>query len=417
MTPPSGDFVDTASATNLRLRIFLQRLYDACWLAEFGWVKTAKDGKPLARAIIDATVGDPSRLVFEGQPEIVPPLVQAARMADFFDGGPVDTRALPPLSDAQQVRLDALREAARQRWEGSHPGRPSKPRVARPTPTPRRLDRDDDDLVPVRAALRADAAGVAEALLGPPNKTRSNKKELRWGTLGGRSVGIAGPKRGRWSDYEAGKSGDMLSLIRHVKGCDFPAAVAWARNHTGIAEPPHRERTRTGAPASHQPAPDPLASLRGRAGADRRARPRRQPRCEQPLQVLIMTDVPLPIPVDEEVYADDLRPSPADLMLGETGVALENPADAAAVHPGLWLTSSAAKGVIRRNRRPWPMPWRRPVVCCRWWRRGCTPTMATCSAPSGRRSGCWPSSPPVSCRPAGDWRVTRSSGSSSRPAH
>jgi putative DNA primase/helicase len=238
---------------------FLRRLYDACWLAGFGWFKTAKDGRPLERSIVDNTVGDPSGLVFEGQPKVILPLVQATRRAEFFDGGPVDTSVLADLSDAQQVRLDALREAARQRWEGAHPSRPSKPRVARPTPTPRRLGRDDDDLEPVRAALRADAAGVAEALLGPPNKTRSNKKELRWGTKGGRSVGIAGPKRGRWSDYEAGKSGDILSLIRHVKGGRFGEAVRWARNYTGIAEP-RRERTRTGAPASRHPAPGATAA-------------------------------------------------------------------------------------------------------------------------------------------------------------
>ena len=42
----------------------------------------------------------------------------------------------------------------------------------------------DNNLDELRAALRADAAGVAVALLGEPNKAASTKRTLRWGVKG-----------------------------------------------------------------------------------------------------------------------------------------------------------------------------------------------------------------------------------------
>ncbi len=55
-----------------------------------------------------------------------------------------------------------------------------------------------------------------------------------------------------------------------------------------------------------------------------------------PLDVLVLTDRPLPLPVDETVTWEELMPSPADLMLSQGGVALEDSADAARCYPGLW---------------------------------------------------------------------------------
>lgn len=91
----------------------------------------------------------------------------------------------------------------------------------------------DDDLGDLRAALRADAPAVAEALLGPPNKALSSRSEWRWGSKGSLALELQGPKRGQWFDHEAGEGGGLLDLIQREKRCNFVDALAWARNWTG----------------------------------------------------------------------------------------------------------------------------------------------------------------------------------------
>lgn len=91
----------------------------------------------------------------------------------------------------------------------------------------------DDRLQELRDALRADAAEVAEALLGLPNKAASTRRTLRWGSKGSLAVEVSGPRRGLWFSHESDEGGDLLGLIRHAHGCDFAAAVKWARDWTG----------------------------------------------------------------------------------------------------------------------------------------------------------------------------------------
>lgn len=95
------------------------------------------------------------------------------------------------------------------------------------------MSAEADDLQPLRDALRADAAEVAEALLGMPNKAASSRRTLRWGSKGSLAVEVSGPRKGLWFSHESDEGGDLLALIRHAHGCDFPAAVEWARNWTG----------------------------------------------------------------------------------------------------------------------------------------------------------------------------------------
>ena len=95
------------------------------------------------------------------------------------------------------------------------------------------MSAEADDLQPLRDALRADAAEVAEALLGSPNKAASSRRTLRWGSKGSLAVEVSGPRKGLWFSHESDEGGDLLALIRHAHGCDFPAAVEWARNWTG----------------------------------------------------------------------------------------------------------------------------------------------------------------------------------------
>jgi hypothetical protein len=58
-----------------------------------------------------------------------------------------------------------------------------------------------------------------------------------------------------------------------------------------------------------------------------------------PIDVLVLTDVPLPLPVDETLLAADLTPTPNELMLG---------ADAAAAYPGLFSSADAARKALGR---------------------------------------------------------------------
>ena len=117
---------------------------------------------------------------------------------------------------------------------------------------------DGDSLDELRAALRADADSVAEALLGAPNKALSTKNTLRWGAKGSLKLELRGAKRGIWHSKESDEGGDLLALIRQQHGCGFADAVAWARNQTGL-------------PAA-RPDNDEDRARRAQQDADRRAR-------------------------------------------------------------------------------------------------------------------------------------------------
>ena len=69
-----------------------------------------------------------------------------------------------------------------------------------------------------------------------------------------------------------------------------------------------------------------------------------------PVDVLVLTDVPLPLPITTTLQAADLAPSPADLMLAAGGVVFENPTDAACAYPHLWQNRDAAKKAFQRAR-------------------------------------------------------------------
>jgi putative DNA primase/helicase len=68
-----------------------------------------------------------------------------------------------------------------------------------------------------------------------------------------------------------------------------------------------------------------------------------------PVEIFILTNVPLPIRVDQLITLDDIRPKPADLMLAAGGIAFENSADAAAAYPELWDSEEAAKKALQRE--------------------------------------------------------------------
>jgi hypothetical protein len=97
---------------------FLKALHDRCWLAGFGWMVVGRAGQLLERSIIDRMVGAAERLVFEGPPDVLPPLRQdaAARKPTVVAGDVVDSlAACPPLSIVKQSRLAELKARERER--------------------------------------------------------------------------------------------------------------------------------------------------------------------------------------------------------------------------------------------------------------------------------------------------------------
>jgi hypothetical protein len=96
----------------------LKALHDRLWLAGYGYFVVGAAGQLLDRSIIDAAVYSPERLVFEGPPTVIPPLKQDAekRRPRVHEGDVVDTaQAIPPLDEAEQVRLTQLKSAAKER--------------------------------------------------------------------------------------------------------------------------------------------------------------------------------------------------------------------------------------------------------------------------------------------------------------
>ncbi len=70
-----------------------------------------------------------------------------------------------------------------------------------------------------------------------------------------------------------------------------------------------------------------------------------------PLDVLVMTDVALPMPIHEEIAAADLDPTLPDLMLAASGIVFENYRHAAEVCPHLWSNWEAAKKAFARHQK------------------------------------------------------------------
>ena len=69
-----------------------------------------------------------------------------------------------------------------------------------------------------------------------------------------------------------------------------------------------------------------------------------------PLDVLVLCDVPLPLPVAETVTSASLDPTLPERMLAEGGAVFEVPADAARAYPGLFKNAEAAKKRFQRDR-------------------------------------------------------------------
>jgi hypothetical protein len=94
---------------------FLDVLFKRLWLEGLGWIAISKAGSLLVRGIVDAAVGSPERLVFEGPPTLGPGLEQDAtlRAAVATEGEALNSRTCMDLSEAEEAGFRSLVEAAK----------------------------------------------------------------------------------------------------------------------------------------------------------------------------------------------------------------------------------------------------------------------------------------------------------------
>jgi hypothetical protein len=96
-----AEATDVARATKVLAR--------RAWLRGYGWIAISEAGSLLVRGVVDESVASPERLVFEGAPIVVPPLVQRARKARIQGEGRLNTcEAIPDLTPAEQHEYEAL---------------------------------------------------------------------------------------------------------------------------------------------------------------------------------------------------------------------------------------------------------------------------------------------------------------------
>jgi len=69
---------------------------------------------------------------------------------------------------------------------------------------------------------------------------------------------------------------------------------------------------------------------------------------ENPVDILLMTDIAVPVPVEETLSSADLEPSTDDMMLAAGGVAFENGRHAHTAYPDLWPSWEAARKALNR---------------------------------------------------------------------
>jgi hypothetical protein len=96
----------------------IPRALDVCfkrlWLAGYGWIVVSAAGQLLVRSLVDASVGQPERLFFEGPPQLTPPLAQKRPPAVYHPGQAICSRAcFPDLTAAEHAHFQELVSAAK----------------------------------------------------------------------------------------------------------------------------------------------------------------------------------------------------------------------------------------------------------------------------------------------------------------
>ena len=78
------------------------------------------------------------------------------------------------------------------------------------------------------------------------------------------------------------------------------------------------------------------------------------------VDVMVLTDVPLPMPVEAMVGAADVDPRAEDRMLVAGGVVVSDSEDAARVYPTIWRSGNALRVARHRERERYERDWQPP---------------------------------------------------------
>jgi putative DNA primase/helicase len=112
------------------------------------------------------------------------------------------------------------------------------------------------DIAAVNALLAERMADLARDLVGADPSQR-RRDEWRFRGKGSLSIMVGGTKSGQWFDHEAGRGGDPIGLIAHLRRTPMREAFSWALGWLGEAPydraSPTRE-TPKAAPTAPQPA-------------------------------------------------------------------------------------------------------------------------------------------------------------------
>jgi phage/plasmid primase-like uncharacterized protein len=94
---------------------------------------------------------------------------------------------------------------------------------------------------------------------------RRTGRDWRCGSVAGEAgtsmvVCLAGERRGRWKDHQAGEGGDALDLVQSVLGGDTRQAIEWAKRWLGLddQQPDAIPRRPAPAPVEEPPQADPV---------------------------------------------------------------------------------------------------------------------------------------------------------------
>jgi hypothetical protein len=89
-----GEHVYLVISDGTKGREVLQAIHRLCWVKGHGHLEHAKDGRPLERSLVDTAVWVPSRLIYEGDVVLKPPLAQQPREIVIRSGGILDVERL-----------------------------------------------------------------------------------------------------------------------------------------------------------------------------------------------------------------------------------------------------------------------------------------------------------------------------------
>ena len=98
------------------------------------------------------------------------------------------------------------------------------------------------------------------SVLTPGRYVEVTRKCIRVGNKGSLSIKLERPGAGQWTDFETGKFGDALDLVRHLRGGDLGEAFQWALGWLGKPSSSPREVSRQ-LDAKPQPPAKPASDL------------------------------------------------------------------------------------------------------------------------------------------------------------